>query len=83
MEKPNVSLEDWIVIGNANAVVCNVFNDGPADLEVVILDKGTPTNFDVVWKNDRWDIIGSGGYAAKYSRLAKYVSILRSGHRRY
>ena len=86
MQKPCVSAGYWIQIGDVNAVVCQVFRDGPNDVEVVFLDKGEAVNKDAKWANDRWELDPNrdyGGYADIYSRLAYFVSVLRDGPQHY
>lgn len=84
MEKPTVSLRDWIYIGAGDssiaAVVCHISPDGKS-VEVVF-DNNQPTNLTVKWVDGHWTFDDSpdhGGYADRYTRLAEFVSILKRG----
>jgi hypothetical protein len=86
LQKPCVAPGDWIHIGDMDAVVCQVFQDGPNDIEVVFLDKGEAVKKDAKWTTDRWELDTDrnyGGYADIYSRLSYFVSILREGTQFY
>lgn len=83
-DMPVVKLGDWIRLGtNLDAVVCQIYeNHALGDIEVVYLDsRSRAINVDAVWEDDHWDFKyegPSGGYADKYNRLRRYVSILRT-----
>jgi hypothetical protein len=81
--RPSVKLGDWINVDGVEAVVSNILppDDPSGDCEVVF-DPSKPTNLYARWTGEKWEFVKSGdygGYAAKYSRLSQYVSILRMG----
>jgi hypothetical protein len=88
-ERPSVKLGDWIIVGEGfgnekHAVVCRVYSDDPlGDIEVIYLDnRNRAINEDVVWKEDYWGFKhpgASGGYADRYTRLRRFVALLRRG----
>lgn len=79
----NVKIEDWISVGMVDAVVCNIYEDKPGIIEIVYLDrKNQAINEDVCYKDGNWTFVydgPNGGYADNYSRLGRFVSILRAG----
>ena len=78
--KPDISVGEWLTIGNTDCVVSRVYPDGSMhDLEVVY-EPTKPTNQEVNWKNGQWEFAyDMGGYADTYNRLAPYVRILKKG----
>ena len=80
-DQPDVKPGDWICIGETDAVVCSVHDDGTA--EVVYLDwQDRAINEDTKWDGEAWKFVfpdSGGGYADQYPRLAHYVEILRRG----
>ena len=86
MDKPSVSPGEWIWVDGIEAVVCNVFSEGPNDLEVIFRSGGSSktTNQNVKWANDHWVFSPeSGGYADNYPRLAEFRAILNRGRQRH
>lgn len=87
--RPDVAPRDWICVGGSNgpsAVICQVYESGSphGDLEVVYLDRDRAINESVQWNGSGWEFLyqgPSGGYADHSSRLAEFVSQLRSGRR--
>lgn len=87
MRPENVKPKDWITIGSRDAVVCRTYEKEPNKIDVVIEvvyldDRNRAINEDAHFKDGEWTLVikePCGGYADKYSRLADYVSILRSG----
>ena len=86
--RTELALGNWLRIGASGkaAVVCQVHaNRMGADVEVVYLDnRDRAINEDVLWDGSKWQFGHPGpcgGYADKYSRLASFVDILRSGRR--
>lgn len=78
----NVKPKDWISIGVRDAVVCRIYENEPNKIEVVYLDRNRAINEDAHFKDNNWTFVHDGpcgGYADNYSRLAEFVSILRSG----
>ena len=81
---PTVEQGQWVHVGPAHlgrsAVVCNVHDE---HIEIVCLDdKNMAINEDVVWDGEKWEFKHPGpcgGYADRYSRLSRYVAILRRG----
>lgn len=84
MIRPAVKSYDWIVVGQKDAVVCNVLKDSE-QIEIVYLDdKDKAINEDVRWNGSRWEFVNQspcGGYADNNSRLSVFVGILRAGRR--
>lgn len=86
---PSVLPGNWVTVGPnraVKAVVCRVY-DGvgiTGKIEVVYLDsKNQAINEDVKWMDGHWDFcMSSGGYADNYSRLQRFVQILREGSTR-
>ena len=84
-DRPEIAPGEWISIGEksatVNAVVCTVYNEPPYACEVVFLDeRDRAINEEVKWAGDHWEFAHqgpSGGYADNYSRLSRYVAILR------
>lgn len=86
-KRPDIKEGDWIKVGSCNCVVSMVRDlDHPfGDCEVVLNPK-KPANVDVKWNGDAWVFINQndfGGYAEKYPRLSRFVSILRDGKKHY
>jgi hypothetical protein len=86
--RPEIAPGDWLRIGDSGkaAVVCQVHaNPMGADVEVIYLDdRDRAINEDVIWDGIKWQFKHPGpcgGYADRYSRLASFVAILRSGRR--
>jgi len=82
MVTDKIQPDDWIRLGNRDAVVCNVYENRPGFIEVVYLDRERAINEDAHWIDDHWEFVhqgSSGGYADKYDRLSRFVSILRAG----
>jgi hypothetical protein len=84
--RPAVKPGDRITIGAISAVVATVREPDDAfggDCEVVF-NPSKPTNLDVRWTGEEWQLVESGdygGYADKYDRLRNYVAILKEGRR--
>lgn len=84
--RPEIAPGNWLRIGDSGkaAVVCQIHADH-AHVEVVYLDdRDRAINEDVIWDGSKWQFRHPGpcgGYADKYSRLASFVAILRSGRR--
>ena len=85
-EMPAVKCFAWIRIGSVNAIVSTIYAHRPGEIEVVYLDeRDRAINEDAVWRDDGWHFLipgVCGGYADNYSRLASFVSELRSGRKR-
>lgn len=82
--RPIISPGDWIRVANRRCVVANVRDTGNpiGDCEVVF-NSSKPTNLNASWNGSEWEFVETGdfgGYAEKYSRLSKYVQILRQGY---
>ena len=85
-DRPEIKLEEWISVGSIPAVVSRVKKS--SDLfgyDEVVFNPSKPTNHDVEWTGESWQFVKStgdyGGYADKYSRLRRYVEILKRGRR--
>ncbi len=77
-----VKLKEWISIGEIDAVVCKIYENDHNKVEVVYFNGSKPSNKFAYYINDEWSFgINEqyAGYAENYSRLAEYVTILKSG----
>ena len=83
--RPDISPEQWIMVGKKKAVVSRVYEDGHADGEVVYLDgRNRAVYADVTWRGTVWEVLkqdGAGRYAEKEVRLRPFVHILHADRR--
>lgn len=83
MEKKPVVLGQWIRVSNNDAVVCQIIEEPPPEIEVVYLQGNQAVNRCAIWTEKGWIFDPNegdyGGYADNYPRLSEYVAKLRRG----
>ncbi|MGF1873583.1 hypothetical protein [Photobacterium indicum] len=82
-ELPLIKEGDWIEVEGVSSVVSRVREAGHYFGECeVVCSPNKPANRDAKWSNGEWVFTNSndfGGYAEKYDRLNRFVSILKRG----
>lgn len=80
-ERPRLTPGEWIWVGIQDCVVAKIYGpEYPRGHCEVVFNPQKPTNKNIVWDGDKWQFTkSSGGYADNYSRLNRFVDILKQG----